>query len=606
MQTSGTATHVTTNAAGCDSIITLTLVVNEATYGDTTATICSSELPFIWYEHSLQTSGTATHVTTNAAGCDSIVTLHLTVIEPVYKDIYETACDSYDWYGMTLKESATYTHTLQTDAGCDSILILHLTINKSDTVEVTEVACDSYTWHGETYDATGKYEYRSTNTSDCEHLEILHLTINKSDTVEVTEVACDSYTWHGETYDATGKYEYRSTNTSDCEHLEILHLTINKSDTVEVTEVACDSYTWHGETYDATGDYEYRSTNASGCERLEILHLTILPDVVYEPAETDYLCPASTYEWRNHTYDAPGTYYDTVYYSLGCDSVIYTLELLQYVNTLPTITADDILAVCGKAIDVTTANDIIWAHITSEPLYAPNAGVKWYVLSGNTYVELTNTAIDGAVTQVTLKYTVTTDCGVVESDPIVVTVVPNSPEHDDTLADIPAYNKYGGRLLTVDVKYIRETFGLEVTEDEVTWYLENGDNDIEQGKGYYLTTEDGTPLPAGQYYALINYQGKSNVECDIILQTITLVVETQVGPMLLPTVAKPDELIRVLNLDSDATSTISIYSSTGQQLDSFQVKDAKETSFKAAHVAGYYIVEVQTESDKVSLRYVVK
>ena len=328
--------------------------------------------------------------------------------------------------------------------------------------------------------------------------------------------------------------------------------------------------------------------------------------MVYEPAETDYLCPASTYEWRNHTYDAPGTYYDTVYYSLGCDSVIYTLELLQYVNTLPAITADDIVAVCGKAVDVALADAIIKAHIASETLYAPNADVKWYVLSGNTYEELTNTAIDGTVTEVTLKYTVTTDCGVVESDPIVVTVVPNSPEHDDTLADIPAYNKYGGRLLTVDVKYIRETFGLEVTEDEVTWYLENGDNDIEQGKGYYLTTEDGTPLPAGQYYALINYQGKSNVECDIILQTITLVVETQVGPMLLPTVAKPDELIRVLNLDSDATSTITIYSSTGQQLDSFQVKDAKETSFNAAHVAGYYIVEVQTESDKVSLRYVVK
>jgi hypothetical protein len=71
-------------------------------------------------------------------------------------------------------------------------------------------------------------------------------------------------------------------------------------------------------------------------------------------------------------------------------------------------------------------------------------------------------------------------------------------------------------------------------------------------------------------------------------------------------VARPSELIRLLNLDADATSTVSIYSSTGQQLESFQIKDAKETSFEAAQVAGYYIVEVQTESDKVSLRYVVK
>ena len=434
------------------------------------------------------------------------------------------------------------------------------------------------------------------------------MTINKSFYKEETATACDSYTWSvdGKTYTTSGDYTFNGQTAAGCDSIVTLHLTINNSVQVEETVVACDSYTWNGKTYTTSGDYTFNGQTAAGCDSVAILHLTILPDVVYEPAETDYLCPASTYEWRNHTYDAPGTYYDTVYYSLGCDSVIYTLELLQYVNTLPAITADDIVAVCGEAVNVQEADAIIRAHISNEALYAPNADVKWYVLSGNTYEELTNTAIDGTVTEVTLKYTVTTDCGVVESDPIVVTVVPNSPEHDDTLADIPAYNKYGGRLLTVDVKYIRETFGLEVTEDEVTWYLENGDNDIEQGKGYYLTTEDGTPLPAGQYYALINYQGKSNVECDIILQTITLVVETQVGPMLLPTVAKPDELIRVLNLDSDATSTITIYSSTGQQLDSFQVKDAKETSFNAAHVAGYYIVEVQTESDKVSLRYVVK
>jgi hypothetical protein len=336
------------------------------------------------------------------------------------------------------------------------------------------------------------------------------------------------------------------------------------------------------------------------------LNLTVLPDVVYEPTETDYFCPASTHKWRNHTYDAPGTYYDTVYNVLGCDSVIYTLELVQYVNTLPVVTVDDIVAVCGKAVDVALADAIVKAHIASEALYAPNADVKWYVLSGNTYEELTNTAIDGTVTEVALKYTVTTDCGVVESDPITVAVVPHSPENDDTLADVPAFNKYGGRLLTADIKYIKETYGLDVAEDEVTWYLENGDNDIEQGQGYYLTTEDGTPLPAGQYYAIINYQGKNSTECDVILRTITLVVETQVDPLLIPTVARPSELIRLLNLDADATSTVSIYSSTGQQLESFQIKDAKETSFEAAHVAGYYIVEVQTESDKVSLRYVVK
>jgi hypothetical protein len=160
--------------------------------------------------------------------------------------------------------------------------------------------------------------------------------------------------------------------------------------------------------------------------------------------------------------------------------------------------------------------------------------------------------------------------------------------------------------LTIDLKYIKETFGIEPTEEEVTWYLVDGVKDIQQGNGYYLTTEDGSPLRTGKYYAIINYQGRNVGDCDLILQSVVLNVETQVGPRLLPTVAKPHELIHLLDLDAETISTISIYTSTGKLLDSFQIKDATETSFKAAHTAGFYIVEVQTDLEKVSLRYVVK
>ena len=435
------------------------------------------------------------------------------------------------------------------------------------------------------------------------------MTINKSFYKEETVTACDSYTWSvdGHTYTESGDKYYNGQTVAGCDSTYVLHLTINKSVLVEESVTACVSYTWNGQTYTISGDYTFQGETAAGCDSVAILHLTILPDVVYEPAETDYLCPGSTYEWFGNVFNAPGTYTHTLHNSLGCDSIIYTLELVQYVNTLPVITADDIVAVCGSAIEVTIADAIINAHIASEALYAPNAEIKWYMLNGDTYVELTNTAIDGSLTELTLKVVVTTDCGSVESDPIVVQVKTPSPENDDTLDEVPAYNKYGGRLLTVDLKYINDTLGLDVAEDEVTWYLVvEGADDIEQGKGYYLTTEDGTPLPAGEYYALISYQGKTGGECDLILQTIILIVETQVGPLLAPTVANPNELLRLLHLDANTTSTISIYSSTGQMLDTFQVKDAKEISFEAAHTAGYYIVEVQTESDKVSLRYVVK
>ena len=76
--------------------------------------------------------------------------------------------------------------------------------------------------------------------------------------------------------------------------------------------------------------------------------------------------------------------------------------------------------------------------------------------------------------------------------------------------------------------------------------------------------------------------------------------------MLAPTVAKPQELIKLMNLDPHSVSTIRMYSTTGELMDTFQVTDKKETSFHAAHIAGYYIVDVQTGTEKVSLRYIVK
>ena len=626
--TTGVYTHRGTTAAGCDSVVTLQLTINKSVRVDVYEEYCDSCVlggnvfrdSFVW-EEVLQTQ----------KGCDSIVAHHVTIHHSTIT--YEAVengrfCSTYQWRGNTYNDPGTYFDTINDVHGCPSVIYtlnLELLPQAKEVITDTTICYDeTVTWvDGKVYDSTKMGVLHSVpfaGTTCDSVIYTLNLTVlpQAKEVVTDTTICYDeTVTWvDGKMYDSTQKGVSHSIPFAGTTCDSVIY-TLNLIVLPQTKEVVTDTTICYGETITWVDGKVYDSTikgvsygvpfKGMTCDSVVYtLNLTVLPDVVYEPTETDYFCPASTHEWRNHTYDAPGTYYDTVYNVLGCESNIYTLELLQYVNTLPVISADDIIAICGKAVDVALADAIVKAHIASEALYAPNADVKWYVLSGNTYEELTNTAIDGTVTEVTLKYTVTTDCGVVESDPITVQVQTPSPENDTIFADVPAYNKYGGRLLTVDVKYIKETFDLEIVADSVTWYLENGANDIEQGKGFYLTTEDGEPLPAGQYYAQINYQGKTAGECDVVLRTIILEVETQVGPSLAPTVAQPNELIRLLNLDASVVSTISIYSSTGQQLESFQIKDANETSFKAAHVAGYYIVEVQTESGKVSLRYVVK
>ena len=350
------------------------------------------------------------------------------------------------------------------------------------------------------------------------------------------------------------------------------------------------------------GDYTITLQDPNGCPYNATLHLKSHPKTD-DTEETVTLCYGETYDWNGKIYDASGDYSITLQDANGCDyTATLHLTVLDKI-TLPNVTAEDIVAICGKAIDVTIADAIIQSHIAA---YDWVENVVWEVLVDGKWIPLTNDAIDGGVETVTVRYTILTSCEDVTNILTVVVETPN-PENSEELANAPAYNKYGGRLLTLDVKYISDNYDWNITEDDVTWYLvvKDGD-DIPQGTGYYLTTEDGAPLEPGLYYARINHNAETESDCDMILQSVILMVETQVGPMLAPTVAKPHDVIRLLNLDADMISTVRMYSAAGELLDTFQVKDMKETSFHAAQSAGYYIVEVQTETEKVSLRYIVK
>ena len=162
--------------------------------------------------------------------------------------------------------------------------------------------------------------------------------------------------------------------------------------------------------------------------------------------------------------------------------------------------------------------------------------------------------------------------------------------------------------MTVDLKKIQDEYGWVVAEEDITWYyVAQGAEPVEVGHGYYLTPADGAPLNAGSYYARINHEATEASDCDGILQTVTYIVNApSAAPKLVPTVARPQELISVLNLDPASVTAITIYSTTGEVITSFQVNNQEQTTFPAAQNAGFYVVDVQTATEKVSLRYIVK
>ena len=411
----------------------LNLTVNPTVYTEEHITACDS---YTWNGQTYTASGEYTFTTVAANGCDSIVTLHLTINQSEHVEFSMTACDSYEWHGMTYTISGDYTYNTTTDQGCERVEVLHLTINKSEYVEESVTACDSYEWNGVVYTSSGDYTYNTTTEQGCERVEVLHLTINKSEYVEESVTACDSYEWNGMTYTISGDYTYNTTTEQGCERVEVLHLTINKSEYIEESVTACDSYEWHGVVYTESGDYTYTTTTDQGCERVEVLHLTVLPDAKTESEELA-LCPSELpYEWYGQWLTEAGSYTATEQYAgMDCDSIIHELTVNIYVQTLPAVVTLPIVRT-GEAIDVTIPAAEIQAHIAAETWYAPNAEVAWYIMENSDWAVLTTEPVAAGTTQVVLKYAVATDCGSVESDNIVINVIPTSVENTHTQSPI--------------------------------------------------------------------------------------------------------------------------------------------------------------------------
>ena len=89
-----------------------------------------------------------------------------------------SACGSYLWNGTTYTTSGVKTFTTTNAAGCDSVVTLNLTINQPNTSTTTITATGSYSWNGNSYTSTGTYTWTGTNVAGCDSVATLSLTIN--------------------------------------------------------------------------------------------------------------------------------------------------------------------------------------------------------------------------------------------------------------------------------------------------------------------------------------------------------------------------------------------------------------------------------------------
>ena len=171
-------------------------------------------------------------------GCGDATRELVLTIHPIERTEFDReACVSYNWNGIEYTEAGDYEQTLQSVNGCDSIVTMHLTLVDIYHLETEATACDSYDWAGTTFTESGEYEHTFTSMHGCDSIVTLHLIINESynPSAEITLAidACDSYEWDGITYTESGIYERTYTNLHGCDSIVVVDLAVMTAPVIE-------------------------------------------------------------------------------------------------------------------------------------------------------------------------------------------------------------------------------------------------------------------------------------------------------------------------------------------------------------------------------------
>lgn len=187
-----------------------------------------------------------------------------------------TTCNNYTFNGYNYSSSGVYYDTLINSSGCDSLITLNLTINSpSDTIN--QSSCTSWFFNGSTLTSSGMYSDTLLNSAGCDSVITLNLTINQASADTITATACNSYYFNGIFLTSSGIYYDTLTNAVGCDSVITLNLFIsNQSSFNTLNMTSCNNYYFNGQQLTSSGIYSDTLINAFGCDSILTLNLNII------------------------------------------------------------------------------------------------------------------------------------------------------------------------------------------------------------------------------------------------------------------------------------------------------------------------------------------
>ncbi|MEZ5004133.1 MAG: gliding motility-associated C-terminal domain-containing protein [Chitinophagales bacterium] len=314
----GSYTDTLTSVDGCDSVVTLNLTVNPIHEVLQAAESCDP-----------QDVGTVTVVSGTGEGCDSSVTTTTTLLDSYNITIYETSCDINDVGSSSIN--------LVGSNGCDSIVTTIVSLVDEYNLTVNATTCDP--------NGVGETTQTFTASTGCDSTVTTITTLVNSYNITILNVSCDP--------DDVGTNVQTLTSVNGCDSVVTTITDLANSYALVVNTTSCDpndvgtstevliassgcdstitTITTLVESYDIltvlttcnpldTGYVRSYYASVQGCDSIVTVQTILLPSD--EVSLTANICAGDTYEFNGMTISTTGTYASTLQNTYGCDSLV--------------------------------------------------------------------------------------------------------------------------------------------------------------------------------------------------------------------------------------------------------------------------------------------
>ena len=345
LSSAGIYSDTLTKTNGCDSIIQIDLWVHPIIETQFSQTICEGEA-FLFGGQTLDSGGIYRDTLSSIIACDSIVILVLEVQETILGDtlrVEQIQGTTYDFHGVLIEDSGLYETILPTVTGCDSIVFLAMTfldpcanlmtLEIAQTPPTCELASNGWMGilveggtspfryaidGGENFSALPLFENLSIGTYDIVVLDafdckaevqiILQIDPLGPPIIETqfSQTICEgeAFLFGGQTLDTGGTYRDTLSSITACDSVVILVLDVQETilgDTLRVEQIQGTTYDFHGTLIEASGVYETSLPATTGCDSIVFLAMTFLDPcanlMTLEIVQTPPTCELASNGW---------------------------------------------------------------------------------------------------------------------------------------------------------------------------------------------------------------------------------------------------------------------------------------------------------------------